>query len=212
MLAPCLFTGFLFSCCHCSCFLVGIVAVCMLGIMQPRLELAVCLSPLMGGFWCSVYLPLLFVVYRWEIWLLGMPKSKSSYRTSLYVRRKFDFLFYMSLWLWWRWVLCWTLAFRNKMNTTLQSCFSSHSSHIQRCFARGFQSLPLLKILTCRLEKNKQQIGMQPWQWNLPMNGERQKHSSNCGCKMPTMQTATLLNVYTVGCISTVLTSLMFAW
>jgi len=44
----------------------------------------------------------------------------------------------MSLWLRWRWVLCRTLTFKNKTKTTLQSCFSGCSSHIQRCFARGF--------------------------------------------------------------------------
>jgi len=50
-----------------------------------------------------------------------------------------------------------------------------------------------------------QRIRMQPWQWNLPVNGERQKRSSNCECIMPTMQTTTFLNVYTVGGLCMVL-------
>jgi len=49
---------------------------------------------------------------------------------------------------------------------------------------------------------------MQPWRWNLPVNGEQQKHRSNRGCRMSNVQIATFLNVYTVGGLWTVLTAL----
>jgi hypothetical protein len=67
MLASCMFTDFLFACCCCSCFPVGLVAVCTLGVLQPRLELPFCRSPLTGGFGCRVYFRLIFAVCRWEI-------------------------------------------------------------------------------------------------------------------------------------------------
>jgi hypothetical protein len=35
MLASCMFTDLLFSCCYCSCLLVGVVAVCTFGVLQP---------------------------------------------------------------------------------------------------------------------------------------------------------------------------------
>ena len=54
MLSHCLFTSVLFSCCCCSCFPYALVAICMLGILQPRLELPFCRSPLAGGFGCRV--------------------------------------------------------------------------------------------------------------------------------------------------------------
>jgi hypothetical protein len=38
MLASCISTDFLFSCCCCSCLLVHLVAVCTFGVLQPRLE------------------------------------------------------------------------------------------------------------------------------------------------------------------------------
>jgi hypothetical protein len=39
MLASCISTNFLFSCCCCSCLPVHLVAVCMFGVLQLRLEL-----------------------------------------------------------------------------------------------------------------------------------------------------------------------------
>jgi len=42
----------------CLHLVVSLVAVCTLGILQPRLELRFCHSPLTDGFQCHVYLPI----------------------------------------------------------------------------------------------------------------------------------------------------------
>ena len=55
------------------------------------------------------------------------------------------------------------------------------------------QAFLVLKILTCKLKivNNKQRIGMKPWHWNLSVNEEWKKHSSNRRCRIPIMQTTT---------------------
>jgi hypothetical protein len=58
MLSRCLFIGFSFSCCYCSCFPVDLVVVCTFGILQLWLELCFRCSPLTSGFRCHVYLPI----------------------------------------------------------------------------------------------------------------------------------------------------------